>query len=104
MPKISVIIPTHNRPELLKKAVGSVLSQTYKDLEVIVVDDCMEKRADSVIKEFNDSRIKHIQHQEEKGGSAARNTGIRASSGEFIAFLDDDDEGVPGKIEIQMKE
>jgi len=104
MPKISVIIPTHNRPELLKKAVGSVLSQTYKDLEVIVVDDGMEKRADSVIKEFNDSRIKHIQHQEEKGGSAARNTGIRASSGEFIAFLDDDDEWLPEKLETQMKE
>lgn len=104
MPKVSVIIPTHNRPELLKKAVISVLNQTYKDVEVIVVDDGLGKRADKTIGEFNDSGIKYIQHQEEKGGSAARNTGIRAASGEFIAFLDDDDEWLPGKLAVQMAE
>lgn len=104
MIKVSVIIPTHNRPELLKKAVVSVLNQTYQDIEIIVIDDGLEKRADRIIKEFNDSRIKYIQHQEEKGGSAARNTGIRVASGEFIAFLDDDDEWLPGKLAVQMAE
>src|SRR3989338_8677774 len=102
MVKVSVIIPTHNRPELLKRAVKSVLNQTYKDLEVIVVDDGLEKRADETVNSFNDSRLKYIQHPEEKGGSAARNTGIKNSSGEFIAFLDDDDEWLPEKLEIQI--
>ena len=102
MPKVSVIIPTHNRPELLKRAVNSVLSQTYTDLEVIVVDDGLEKRADEIINNFNDSRLKYIQHSEEKGGSAARNTGIKSASGEFIAFLDDDDEWLLHKLATQM--
>ena len=68
MPKVSVVIPTHNRPELLKRAVNSVLNQTHKDLEVIVIDDGLEKRGDDVINSFNDSRLKYIQHPEEKGG------------------------------------
>ena len=102
MIKVSVVIPTHNRPELLKKAVNSVLGQTYKDLEVIVVDDGLETRADEVVNKFGDSRLKYIQHLEEKGGSAARNTGIKNASGEFIAFLDDDDEWLPDKLVIQM--
>jgi len=102
MPKISVIIPTHNRPELLRAAINSVLNQTYQDFEIIVVDDGLERRADKVVESFNDERIKYIQHSEEKGGSAARNTGIRASQGEFIAFLDDDDQWLPEKLEIQM--
>lgn len=102
MIKVSVVIPTHNRPELLKRAVNSVLGQTFKDLEVIVVDDGLEKRADEVINNFHDSRLKYIQHSEEKGGSVARNTGIKASSGNFIAFLDDDDEWLPFKLATQM--
>ena len=76
-PKISVIIPTHNRPELLKSAVGSVLNQTYQDFEIIIVDDGLDKRADEVINSFDDFRLKYFQHSEEKGGSAARNTGIK---------------------------
>src|SRR3989344_3645191 len=102
MPKVSVIIPTHNRPELLKRAVNSVLSQTYTDLEIVVVDDGLEKRADETVNNFDDSRLKYIQHSEEKGGSVARNTGIKSASGEFIAFLDDDDEWVPYKLATQM--
>lgn len=103
MPKVSVVIPTHNRPELLKAAVKSVLSQTYQDFEIIVVDDGLNKRADRIIAEFNSSKIKYIQHKKEMGGSAARNTGIKAAQGEFIAFLDDDDQWLPEKLEIQME-
>ncbi|KKR88702.1 MAG: Glycosyltransferase [Candidatus Yanofskybacteria bacterium GW2011_GWA1_44_21] len=102
MVNVSVIIPTHNRPELLKRAINSVLCQTYKDLEVIVIDDGLEIRADQVINNINDPRLKYIQHSEEKGGSAARNTGIKNAGGEFIAFLDDDDEWLPHKLAIQM--
>lgn len=103
MPKVSVVISTHNRPELLKRAIKSVLNQSFQDFEIIVVDDGLEKRADKVITFFNDKRIKYIQHSKEKGGSAARNAGIKNSKGEYIAFLDDDDEWLPKKLEIQMK-
>ena len=103
-PKISVIIPTHNRPELLKRAVGSVLNQTCQDFEIIIVDDGLDKRADEVINSFDDFRLKYFQHSEEKGGSAARNTGIKNARGEFIAFLDDDDEWVPHKLTTQMSQ
>jgi len=102
MLKVSVIIPTHNRPDLLPKAIKSVLNQSYQDFEVIVVDDGLEIRAESIVKKVNDSRIVYIQHETERGGAAARNTGIKAAQGEFIAFLDDDDEWLPKKLEIQM--
>lgn len=103
MPNISVIIPTCNRPEMLKRAIASVLAQTYQDFEIIVVDDGMKERAESVVNFFHDPRITYIAHEQGKGGAAARNTGIRAAKGEFIAFLDDDDEWVPEKLEEQMK-
>ncbi|MEK7645688.1 MAG: glycosyltransferase family A protein [Patescibacteria group bacterium] len=101
-PKVSVIVPTHNRPEMLKRAVNSVLNQTYRDFEVIVIDDGLEKRADEIINSLNDSRLKYIQHLEEKGGSVARNTGIKNANGEFVAFLDDDDEWLSHKLATQM--
>ncbi len=100
--KVSVIIPTHNRPEMLKRALLSVLAQSYRDLEVIVVDDGLTERADQVVASFADARTRYIPHEHEKGGGAARNTGIKVASGEFIAFLDDDDEWMPDKLTIQM--
>lgn len=102
MPKVSVIIPTHNRPELLKRALASVVSQSYQDFEAIVVDDGVLQRTDLIVASFGDPRIKYIHHETERGGSAARNTGIRAARGLFIAFLDDDDEWVPEKLAIQI--
>lgn len=104
MPTVSVIIPTHSRPKILKAAIKSVLDQTYSDLEIIVVDDGLKERAQSVVEKFSDSRMRYIQHEVEKGGGAARNTGIKNSTGKFIAFLDDDDEWLPDKLEIQMGE
>ncbi|MBT3690360.1 glycosyltransferase family 2 protein [bacterium] len=104
MPKVSVIIPTFNRPELIKDSVLSVLNQTYTDLEVIVVDDGVDIRAESVINEIDDKRVKYVQHEVNKGGGAARNTGLKHARGEYIAFLDDDDAWFENKLEIQMKE
>lgn len=104
MPKVSVIIPTYNRPEFIKNAVKSVLNQTYDNLEIIVVDDGTKIRARKIINSINDDRIKYIKHTESKGGGAARNTGIKNSTGDYIAFLDDDDEWVPEKLAIQMNE
>ena len=104
MIKVAVIIPTHNRSELLKKAVSSVLSQTYKDLELIIVDVGLEERSERVVGGFNDPRIIYIKNERELNGSAARNIGIKQAKGDFIAFLDDDDEWLPEKLDIQMSE
>jgi len=100
-PTISVIVPTHNRPERVRKAVQSVLAQTFQDLEVIVVDDGMERRADAALQEIHDARVMYLQHDKNKGAAAARNTGIRAARAPYIAFLDDDDEWFPEKLEKQ---
>ena len=99
MSQVSVVIPTHNRSEFLRSAIASVLSQTYQDFELIVVDDASTDSTAEVVASFNDSRIKFIRHQTNQGGSAARNTGIRASKCDYIAFLDDDDEWSPGKFQ-----
>jgi len=103
MPKVSIITPTCNRHELLKKSISSVLAQTYKDWEMIIVDDCPEKPAEEIVRKFGDRRLKYIKHERNKGGAAARNTGIRTSQGQFIAFIDDDDEWLPEKLQIQMQ-
>lgn len=101
MPKISVVIPTCNRPEKIKKAIQSVLKQTFQDFEIIIVDDGINKRAEIVVAGFNDARIKYIKHEINKGGAAARNTGIKNANAELIAFLDDDDEWYPKKLQEQ---
>ena len=106
---ISVIIPTYGRPQFLSRAIHSVLNQTYQNIEVIVVDDNnpgtdARNETEKAMQEFaaND-KVKYLQHECNKNGSAARNTGWRASKGEYIAFLDDDDEFLPGKAEAQLR-
>jgi glycosyltransferase involved in cell wall biosynthesis len=103
MPKVSVVIPTYNRAELLKSAINSVLSQTYQDFEIVIVDDASRDNTAEVIKSFNDQRIKYIRHETNKGEAGARNTGVMNSDGEYIAFLDDDDEWLPEKLEKQIR-
>lgn len=104
LPLVSVIIPTYNRSALLPRAIHSVLNQTYKNLEIIIVDDASNDGTKSLVKNFleDNRRIKYIRHEVNKGGSAARNSGIRKSRGEYIAFLDDDDEWLPEKIKKQL--
>lgn len=104
IPKVSVVIPTYKRPKYLKRALDSVLRQTYKNIEIIVVDDNNSDdeyriETEKFMKKFNDSRIKYIKHERNKNGSAARNTGIKNSSGKYITFLDDDDEFADQRIE-----
>ncbi|MDD5589698.1 MAG: glycosyltransferase family 2 protein [Candidatus Portnoybacteria bacterium] len=103
MPRVSIIIPTRDRPSLLKRAINSVLAQTFQDFEVIVVDDCPVQNSDYVVRLFNDPRIKYIRHSQHSGGAVARNTGIKSAVGDFIAFLDDDDEWLPTKLQKQVK-
>lgn len=103
MPQVSVIIPTYRRPEFLRKAIASVLTQTFRDFEVIVVDDASNDDTSEVVRSITDTRIRYIPHETNKGGGATRNTGIRNAHGEYIAFLDDDDEWLPEKLELQIK-
>jgi glycosyltransferase involved in cell wall biosynthesis len=102
-PKVSVVIPTYNRAHVVGRAIGSVLAQTYQDFEVIVVDDASTDDTEEVVKRFNDSRIRYLRHEKNLGGAVARNTGIKAAHGEYLAFLDSDDEWLPEKLERQME-
>jgi|LSQX01.3.fsa_nt_gb glycosyltransferase involved in cell wall biosynthesis len=105
---VSVIIPTYKRPaSIVKRAIDSVLSQTYRHLEIIVVDDSpgdyvYRSKVENMIFLLNRKKIMYIKHEVNKGACAARNTGIIASKGDYIAFLDDDDEWLPEKLEKQM--
>ncbi|KAF1079005.1 glycosyltransferase family 2 protein [Methanogenium sp. MK-MG] len=98
MPKVSVVIPLYNKEPHIARALNSVLSQTVQDFEVIVVDDGSTDGGAEVVRSFDDQRIRLIQ-QENQGVSAARNWGIEAAEAELIAFLDADDEWLPGFLE-----
>jgi len=101
--KVSVIIPTYNRANLLHRAIKSVLNQTWQDLEIIVVDDGSTDNTEEDVKRFGDQRIRYIRHKKNKGSAVARNYGIKIARGEYIAFQDSDDEWLPEKIEKQME-
>ena len=101
--KISVIIPTFNRGNLIRNSIKSVLNQTYKNLEVIVVDDGSTDNTKDVVDKLEDERIKYIKLEENKGGSNARNIGIQNSIGKYISFQDSDDIYYPDKLEMQFK-
>ena len=102
-PLISVIIPTCRRPGLLKEAVASVLAQTWRHWELIVVDDDPEGSARGAVESFCDVRIAYERHTAGRGGSAARNTGLARATGEFVAFLDDDDVWFPEFLQKMVK-
>lgn len=97
-PIVSVVIPAYNRAHTLPRAIRSVFTQTFGEWEIIVVDDASSDQTDQVIKEFSDGRVRYIRHQQNRGPSAARNTGIRAARGVYVAFLDSDDEWLPEKL------
>src|SRR5947207_2069934 len=103
MPKVSVIIPAYNRAEFLDTSVGSVLAQTFADLEVVIVDDGSGDETRKVCARLcaQDSRVRYI-YQDNKGLPGARNTGIRAGRGEYIALLDSDDFWEPTKLARQL--
>lgn len=103
-PRVSVVIPTYDRPGLVQRAVDSVLAQTFEDLECIVVDDCSPSEASaSAIEAYDDPRLTVHKLEENRGPSGARNAGIERAEGEYIAFLDDDDRWLPAKLERQVE-
>jgi glycosyltransferase involved in cell wall biosynthesis len=101
--KVSAVIPTHHRPGLVVRAVRSVLAQTYADLEVIVVVDGADSVTERALEQLSDKRLKVIVLNQAVGAAQARNIGASAAEGDWIAFLDDDDEWVPEKTELQME-
>ena len=102
MPRVSVVIPTYNRAAVIGRTVGSVLRQRFENFEAIIVDDASTDETERIVRSFDDPRIKYLSHETNRGGSAARNTGIKAAEGEYIAFLDSDDEWHPAKLERQL--
>lgn len=95
---ISVVIPLYNKEAIVERSVGSVLSQSFRDFEVVVVDDGSTDRSAEIVRDINDPRIRLVS-QENGGPSKARNTGVREAKGEWILFLDADDELLPGALE-----
>ncbi len=100
-PAVSVIIPVHNRPEALRRAMDSVLSQDFADLELIVVDDASDDETPDMVRTHDDPRIRLIQLAENGGVANARNRGIAEARGRYLAFLDSDDVWLPGKLAAQ---
>src|SRR5260370_1335559 len=101
-PRVSVVIPTYNRSDKVGKGIDSVLAQTFRDLEVIVVDDGSSDETGKVLLEAYGDRIRYY-FQNNQGASAARNRGIAEARGELIAFLDSDDLWVKDKLDWQLK-
>jgi glycosyltransferase involved in cell wall biosynthesis len=101
-PSVSVILPTHNRAALLRRSLGSVLGQTFRDLEVLVVDDGSTEDIPAVVAGFGDARTRVLRLPERRGGGGARNAGIAAARGRLVAFQDSDDEWLPDKLQRQV--
>lgn len=98
---ISVIIPSYNREKTLLKAANSVLNQTYKDIELIIVDDASSDNTESIVKKIKDSRVRYIKLKKNSGACTARNIGVMAAQGEYVAFQDSDDEWHKDKLQKQ---
>lgn len=101
--KVSVIIPTYNRADCIEKSIRSVLEQTYRDFELIIVDDGSSDNTHDVVNSIDDERIRYVKMPENRGASAARNEGIRQAAYDYIAFQDSDDMWKPDKLEKQMR-
>lgn len=101
-PEVSVIIPAYNRAHTVDRAIQSILNQSYQDFEIIVVDDGSSDNTSQIISRLHHPSLRLLKHDTNRGAAAARNTGIRAAQGSFIAFLDSDDEWLPNKLAIQV--
>jgi glycosyltransferase involved in cell wall biosynthesis len=91
MPKVSVIIITYNRADLLSRAINSVLFQDYQDFELLIIDDASTDNTSEIVRAFNDNRIKYYLNEKNLGIAKSRNKGISLAVGEYIAMLDSDD-------------
>lgn len=102
-PHVSVVLPVYNRAELLRVSAGSVLAQSFADLELIIVDDGSSDDVEKVVRSFADRRVRYVRRETNGGVSAARNTGISLARGRYVAFQDSDDEWLLGKLQTQLE-
>lgn len=100
---VTVVIPAYNRAATIKRAIDSVLNQTYPDIHIIVVDDGSSDGTQQIVEQYAPKGVRLICHEKNKGACAARNTGVKAADTEYLAFLDSDDEWLPEKVEKQME-
>lgn len=103
MPETTVVIPTYNRADVLQRAMDSVLDQTVRDFELVVVDDGSTDDTQTVVESYDDDRVRYVAHETNRGANVARNTGIEVAEGTYVAFLDSDDEWHPRKLEAQLE-
>ena len=102
-PLVSVIMPTYNHAQFIGEAIDSVLNQTYRNFELIIIDNFSEDNTERIVTSHKDDRIKYLKFKNNGVIAASRNYGIRHSQGEYIAFLDSDDIWLPEKLEKQIK-
>jgi len=102
--KVSIIIPTYNRLHVLPRALDSVLAQTFQDFEIIIVDDASTDATAAYIDSLDEPRLRYLRHETNQYAAGARNTGLDAANGEFIAFLDSDDRWLPHKLAAQLEQ
>src|ERR1700688_231827 len=102
IPRVTVVIPTYNRGHLIHRALGSAIADIDGDDEIIVVDDGSTDATVDVIRKFEDPRIRYIR-QANLGAGAARNRGTSEARNELVAYLDSDDEWIPGKTALQRR-
>lgn len=100
---VSIIMPSYNTARFIKDSIDSVLNQTYRNWELIIIDDCSTDESISIIKNINDKRIILLENQENSGAAVSRNYGLRKANGKYIAFLDSDDLWLPEKLENQIR-
>lgn len=100
---VSIIIPTYNRAAVIRRAIDSILRQTYSSYEILVIDDGSADETKSIVTDIQDARIRYIALEENRGVAHARNVGIQEAKYDYIAFLDSDDEWLPDKLEVQMR-
>lgn len=100
---VSVIVVTCNRADLLSRCLNSIINQTYNQIEIIVIDDGSTDNSREIVENFNDNRIVYIYHEKTGNVSMLRNSGIRISKGELIAFCDDDDLWMENKLEVLLE-
>ena len=100
---VSVIMPTYNRGYIIKMAINSILNQTYKNFEFIIIDDCSTDNTNEIVSEYKDKRIKYIKLEKNSGANYARNVGLQNANGKYITFQDSDDYSYPNRIEKEVE-
>lgn len=100
---VSIIMPSYNTGKFIKETINSVISQTYSNWELIIVDDCSTDNTDEILKNINDDRIIYLKNEKNSGAAVSRNKALREAKGRWMAFLDSDDLWVPQKLEKQIK-